>query len=114
MKKQIVSCTPLQKGFFVEEKKETKEYLVLPVLEKLSFEKKTDRKYVVTFNNEQNVSYVIQHWKELVADASLTFLFVNTKTNEKWHLHPSQHQKISEDITKSLHILLESIDQQES
>lgn len=111
MKKQILEITELESGYLVQEKKETKKYTVQETI--TAIPEGSEKQLLVCLNSQANVNFCVEHWNTLAAHENLIVLFVNTKSNEKWHLHAAQHQKISEDIKKSLEILHTSIPSQE-
>ena len=66
---------------------------------------------LVVYNTEDNMSHVIRHWNELIALSTLTIIFVNTATNEKWSVSPYVHHKIAdpETLEQGLKALFESV-----
>ena len=110
MKKQIRTLTETESGFIVEEKKGKKKYIVQEVLALDPSMK--DKTFVVTLNTKENIAHLKQHWDEVASNQQLTIYFVNPNTNEKWHVQPYFHSKITEDIPKSLDVLFTSITEQ--
>ncbi len=66
---------------------------------------------LVVYNTEKNLNHLMLHWKELLTLATLTVIFVNTATNEKWLISPYVHHKIAdpESLELGLKSLFESI-----
>jgi len=62
-------------------------------LEKLHKAKKLT---LVLYNKAENVDIVVKHWAELVKRPSLSVLFANPHTNNKWVLTPYIHNKIAD------------------
>ena len=110
MKKQIVSLKDTSEGFVVEEKKGKKIYLVQEKLEANTPQQ--EKTYIITFNTKENLVQLKNAWDHYVTQQQLTIYFVNTHTNEKWHVQPYFHAKITENIHKSLDVLFASITEQ--
>ncbi len=107
MKRQIITLEETEKGFLVEEKKEVKHYLVQ---EDLTLpEERSEKTFIMTMHTKENVQVLKDQWEVFAKEKTLTIYFVNIKTNEKWHIQPYIHAKITEDIEKSIDILSEQI-----
>lgn len=109
MKKQIRTLEKKENSFFVEEKTTSKEYRVQEQLSLEQLESTQEKLIIITLNTKENLSRLITAWKEVVQHEHLSFLFVNITTNEKWHVHPLHHAKISENTEKSLHVLQDAV-----
>ena len=55
-----------------------------------------DKALVVTRNLKDNVTFVLQHWKELSGHHGLKIIFANRAKNEKWVLMPHGHAKVAD------------------
>lgn len=108
VRKQIVNIKETAQGYQVEEKTTQKEYNVYPKLAEYEFIPTKNKLYIITANNKTNLQYLIKNWKKTLESPQLTILFVNPKTNEKWHVQPIHHQKISEKLEPSLSVLFEN------
>jgi len=66
---------------------------------------------LVVLNTRKNIAQVIAWWDILIQYPQLNIFFVAPKTNEKWVLYPSTHNKIIEpqNLEKGLHALAEGI-----
>ena len=53
---------------------------------------------VVCYNTQENLKFIIQHWKEFASHQRLLFYFVNPKsmTDIKWVINPWLHNRISD------------------
>jgi len=103
LKRQIVKKTFLSTSIVIEEKKETKLYLVMENLsEAIAIIKKAKDKTIIiaTLNTIINCNKLIDNWDAFAKEAQLTVLFVDVVLNDKWSIHPSTHQHIAD--TKTL------------
>lgn len=76
-------------------------FLVVETLTKEDLAKAQDKSYkgICTKNSEENFSFLILHWNELVKLQGFMLLFVNLNLGEKWVLFPSTHNAIAEKDT---------------
>lgn len=54
-----------------------------------------------------NLDYILKNWKILIEHKNLSFIFVNTKSQDKWILHPPTHHLIADE--ESLELGLKSM-----
>ena len=47
-------------------------------------------------NTEENLDYLIAHWKDFITFSKLKIMFVNPIVNEQWSLFPKTHDAISD------------------
>ena len=51
---------------------------------------------------KEKIKEVVEVWEQINQKPNLTLISVNLKTNSKWAVNPHTHNKICEDIEKSL------------
>lgn len=107
MKKKIVSISSEENKINVKEKNQRITYLLQPEIHTIS--SSNNKTIIVTYNTPNNLKYLQNHWEEFTKNTSTSIIFVNTQTNEQWHIHPHHHNKIADKIDKSLQTLHESI-----
>jgi hypothetical protein len=55
-----------------------------------------DYKTIVTFNSEENFSFIVKNWKKLCDMKNLNIIFVNMKSHDKWLINPHLHSMIAD------------------
>ena len=56
----------------------------------------TENNVIVCLNKKENLSFLIDHWKEFASDKKLKIIFVNIKENLQWAIIPYIHDKFND------------------
>jgi len=79
--------------FICKYKDKTTTFSVHEQLENAARNKNTT---IVCQNNKENVELLLKQWNSFVTHEHLCILFVEPKSNKKWHICPNSHDKIVE------------------
>ncbi len=73
------------------------DYYIQPKLSKKVFdiEEDTERTTIVCRNEEENVDFMMQNWKEFTRH-EYTVIFVNPESNNKWIIQPHVHDRVAD------------------
>lgn len=102
LKRQIVKKTYLNTSIVIEEKKDTKMYLVMETLADAieSVNKIKDKTtIIVTLNTVPNCNTLVDNWELFANKANTSLIFVDVALDDKWIIHPATHQHIADNKT---------------
>jgi ABC-type uncharacterized transport system substrate-binding protein len=112
MKKNILEIKQEKHTIIVTEKNRTIHYHMHNTLkEGIEQLNQKQPEVIITYNSKNNLQTLIDMWRSIQNNKELTIIFANTKTNQKWLIHPYTHSNISEDkkLKEGLKTLFESI-----
>ena len=82
---------------FYENKKET--FLTFNQLKEVKLDSLSEIKGICAENTEENLLFLIKHWKDFSNYPKLQLIFVNLALGEKWIIFPATHAKIADKDT---------------
>jgi hypothetical protein len=96
--------------FFVKEEATSFNDLI-PRLKELQSKHKADRLTLIVYNTEINLKSLILNWGLMANFNTLTIIFSNPETNEKWIISPHVHNKIADpkSLDLGLRTMFESV-----
>jgi hypothetical protein len=99
--KSIVEIKDVDKDFLVKYKDKEVFFYVDEIFTEALKRLQNSIVSIAVLNTKQNFDTLIQNWHTLAKDETLTIYFINpnSKTDKKWIIRPSIHNKIADEET---------------
>ena len=91
---QIAQIQKTSTQLILEKKDGKKEYVLLGDKKTLTQEH-VEKTWILVPNTKESIDLVLQHWDMLAKTNTIRIVFINTKENKFWILHPETHAKIA-------------------